>query len=467
MSLSKEFLEAEIEFILECRKDFWFFCLYMDSAFFVKRQFGRPIAKAMQDVAERKIMKLMVSLPPRALKSYITSLFCSWYLGNYPTESIMRNTYGQELANKLSYDVRAIVQSPKYQRIFPFIKLRSDKANIVDWAIEQSRQTAYFCAGVGGAVTGKGASGMAILDDSIKDVESAMSEVILEKTWNWYTGVHKARMEKNCPEMQIGTRWSKKDILGRLIEAEGEQWTQIVIPALDENGKSFCEDVKTTDEYLKLKKLTDSLIWEAEFMQNPIEAKGLLFPINELNRFTMNDLKHYEDDSDKTFRYDSVIGYTDTADEGTDFLVSLTAKTVAEKHYITDVVCTDEKVEITEPLVAQQIIQTKQVIHTVESNNGGKGFARNLQTLINGKSRADVSWIAKTTNKETRILMKSGQVKSYFYFMKDYEAGSDYDRFMRQLTSYSKAGKNKHDDSADAVTGLAEILLTSQEIEFA
>ena len=126
--------------------------------------------------------------------------------------------------------------------------------------------------------------------------------------------------------------------------------------------------------------------------------------------------------------------------------------------YITDVVFTQEPVEITEGLVAQQIIDNNPDKHVVESNNGGKGFARNVQALIKGRSRAYIKWQPNTQNKETRMIMKAGKVKAFFWFREDYEPGSDYDKFMQQLTCTLKMGKNKHDDAADAVTGLAEMI---------
>ena len=173
--------------------------------------------------------------------------------------------------------------------------------------------------------------------------------------------------------------------------------------------------------------------------------------------------KYYEQSGDQ---WDSIIGYTDTADEGTDFLSSLVAPTFGENIYITDVVFTQDPVETTEASVAQMIIDTKCDDMTIESNAAGKSFARNIDSLIEGKSRCTITRILNTKNKETRILMKSGQIKKYIYFRSDYAAGSDYDKFMRYLTSYVKTGKNKHDDAADSVTGLAESAFKTTTFEF-
>lgn len=439
--------------LANARDNFYKFCVYMDSEFYTP---GKPhlkqIADAFQDVYEGKIKKLAVSMPPRAGKSYITSLFCAWLIGKEPSKSIMRNSYAASLAEKFSYDIREIVQKEEYLQVFPHIKLRKDKQKIEEWAVEQSKTgITYFCAGVGGAITGKGCTLVAILDDPIKNIEEAMSETVIENIWNWYTSTHLSRLESGCPEIHIATRWSKKDPIGRLTDEFSENytddWTVIVIPALVD-GETFCEEVRTTSEYLQIKKVTADFIWEAEFMQNPIESKGLLYPAESLKRFSIKDI------STKT--PDGIIGFTDTADKGNDFLCSVIGKRFGEYTYITDVVFTQDGVEITEPLVAAMIIDTKADIMHIEANNGGYGYARNIRNLIKGKSFCSVISEMNMQNKETRILMNAGYIKEYFYFRNDYEPGSDYDKFMRQFTSYVKLGKNKHDDAADAVTGLAE-----------
>jgi predicted phage terminase large subunit-like protein len=435
----------------ELRNNFYKFCVHMDSTFFTP---GKPhlkeIADALQEVADGKLQKLAVSMPPRAGKSYITSLFCAWLLGKYPTGSIMRNSYAAKLAEKFSKDIRdGIIINPRYLEVFPNVK---GNGSIDSWSLTTNTQPSYFCAGVGGAITGFGCKTVAILDDPIKNIEEALSETVIESTWNWYTSTHLSRLETNCPEIHIATRWSRKDPIGRLTDENNEAYNPnfkiINIPALDDKGESFCEEIKTTAEYMEIKKVTDDFIWEAEYMQKPVESKGLLFPIEELKRFSLNEIA--------TKKADGIIGFTDTADKGSDFLCSPIGKQHNDKTFVTDVVFTQDGVEITEPLVAQQIIDTKCDMMIIESNNGGYSYARNVRELIKGKSPCSVNAENTSQNKETRIIMSAGYIKEHFYFRSDYEVGSDYDKFMRQLTSYIKLGKNKHDDAADAITGLAE-----------
>jgi len=444
-------LEAE-KYKRLCRKDFWHFCVHMDPAFYTdSKPHLKQIAAAFQKVADGEIKKLAISLPPRGGKSYITSLFCAWLIGKFPKDSIMRDSYAAELAERFSYDIRGIIQTDKYLEIFPSVKLKQDKKAVNDWAITEARQSTYFCAGVGGPITGKGCNRVAILDDPVKNIEEALSETVLESKWNWYTSTFLSRLESGCPEIQIATRWSKKDIIGRLLEEWPDDWTVITIPALDENEETFCSEIKTTKEYHDLRRVAADFIWEAEYMQRPIESKGLLFPVEELNRFSLTDLASKPPDG--------IAGYTDTADQGNDFLCSPVGKKFGQYTYITDVVFTQEGVEITEPLVAQHIIDTKCDIMKIESNAGGKSFANNVRKILRAENNTcSIIYEPNMQNKETRILMQAGYIKEFFYFRDDYAPGSDYDKFMRQLISYVKIGKNKHDDAPDGLTGLAQLM---------
>lgn len=477
--------KLELVAVLEAREDFYKFCQYMDPGYFTEKKWHlKLIARYLNEVAYGRIKKLLVSLAPRAGKSYTVSMFHAWLVGKFPEDSCMRNSYAAELAEKFSYDIRSMIQKPKYLKVWPDVRLKADRTAVNDWATEAARDSSYFCAGVGGSILGKGCRRVSTLDDPVKNIEAALSETTMNSVWNWYTSTHMSRLESGCAELHVATRWSKRDPIGRLIDGvefepvrehplspvalEGEGWeiagmpegdwvtrggdmVAIVIPALID-GKSFCDEVHTTEEFLALKKMTEEFIWEAEYMQNPIEVKGLLFPIDELNRFSMDELAGKKPDG--------VIGVVDTADEGTDFLSAPVGSKFGDKVYVIDVVFTQEPVEVTWGLVGRLVLDTECRWMQVESNSGGKGYALKLREVLAGKSRCDVSFKTELSNKETRIFMGSGYVKRNFYFRNDYRPGSDYDKFMRQLTSYVRLGKNTHDDAADSITKLAEIMET-------
>lgn len=451
-------LKAEAAIILRkrtARSDFWAFCLYYDPKFFSKRIVLKRIADAFQRVSDsfdnKVIYRLAVSLPPRTGKSYISSLFIAWMLGRHSEESVMRNTCADPLYNKLSYDTRDIVKSRKFQEIFSNVQLSADKKAVAGWNLTDARQVSYFGAGVGGTVIGFGASMLAMTDDLYKKLEDALSDTQNEKIWKWKQGTHDSRVEGYCCFIDIGTRWSENDVIGRM-EATGRYDEIIRIPALDEKDESFCPDVHTTEYYHDLRAETDESIWEAEYMQNPIEAKGLLFPKSELMHFKLADLKGEPDGR---------IAACDTADKGADDLCAPFGYIYAEKVFIKSVVFTKDPVEVTEPRLAQMILDTKCDKIRIESNNGGRIFAKDVRNIVKlKKSPCEVYTHPTTDHKETRIIMKSGYIKTHFVFLdeSEYKKGSDYWFFMKGLTSYKREGGNEHDDAPDGTTILAEFI---------
>jgi hypothetical protein len=181
----KELLKAEL-----AKRDFWEFCLFYDSEFFTKRPFLKEIAQGFQKIEEGEINSLSVSMPPRAGKSYITTLFSAWALGRSPKESIMRNTCTATLYLKFSYDVRNILKTDQFKAVFPEVALSDDKANLQGWNTNQSKQVGYFGAGVGGTIIGFGATKLAITDDLYRGVEDALSETTNDKILTWKEATH-------------------------------------------------------------------------------------------------------------------------------------------------------------------------------------------------------------------------------------------------------------------------------------
>jgi predicted phage terminase large subunit-like protein len=390
-------------------------------------------------IHNREIKRLSVSMPPRAGKSYITSLFCAWTLGKKPRESVMRNTCTARLYEKFSYDVRNIVKSQKFKEVFPEAMLADDKQGVTGWNLQESKQVGYFGAGVGGTIIGFGASALAITDDLYKSLEDALSDTVNEKVHSWKESAHDSRLESGCPQIDIGTRWTKKDVIGHNTE-QGRYDESVVIPALI-NDKSFCEDVKTTEEYLQIKREIDPVIFDAEYMQEPIEAKGVLFPKGELNYYRPSEQLVFE----------SSLAYCDVADEGSDYLSMPVGKNIKERIYITDVVFTKENADVGLALCAPAIKKNEVKYCRVESNSMGAMFARNLSKLT---PSCQILQAVSTSNKHTRILMDAGFIKRYCYFIHPEDQSQEYKKFMEQLHSYLKEGKSKHDDAPDSLSGL-------------
>jgi predicted phage terminase large subunit-like protein len=430
--------------------------------FYIKRRFLKEPAMLLMKVYAMILMGVAIaigiSLPPRSGKSYLVSMFCAWILGMIPEASIMRNTCTATLYRKLSYDTRAIVNSTKYRKVFPYIQLSDNKANIDGWNTNQAKQVSYFGAGVSGTIIGLGAN-IAINDDLYKSMADALSMTTNESVKMWKKSAHDSRKERNCPEIFIGTRWSKGDIIGEALET-GKILPEnyIAIPALlEKDGElvSFCEDVKTTIEYLKIKDEVDKSIFEAEYQQNPIESEGLLFPEGELKFAPEYDIANAE----------YKLLQIDPADEGSDDFAGGTFLVFNDKIVLHDVIYTKDTTEITEPLCVENIRNHKPNMVNVEGNGGWAQFGKNLRKQAAEISpNTPVKIYSSITNKNTRILAQAAFIKNRIYFRQDYKKFPMYAAFMRNFTGYLKEGTSHHDDAPDMCAGAAKFFRTYLEI---
>lgn len=452
-----------IELAIKAKKELWrreaksgsfmSYCLYWDAPFFSKRKVLKKIIDVFQKVydaySKGNQIRIAISTPPRAGKSYLTSLFCTFMLGHFPEGSIMRNTCTSHLHMKLTKDVGNMLMDSKWKECFlNGASLSVNNAN--ELKLDTAIQTSYFGAGVGGTIIGFGASLLAITDDVFNKMEDALSGLKNERVVSWDESAMGSRVEGNCCRIDIGTRWTKDDVIGRNID----DYDYIVkIPALDTEGKSFCEEVQTTKQYLKIKKKISPMTWNAEYMQSPIDIEGQLFRSSEL--------LYYDFIPDV---FEANIAVCDTADTGTDYLSSPMVKKVGNLYYLYDVIFTQMNMDLTEPLLKGAFIENKIQIARFESNNGGKLFAKNIEKEVPGTA---FYWKQNTENKETRILTDAFWIKKHIVFRKPYDQykcpqgykdGSDYDLFMQQVTAYVKGKTDQHDDAPDSLSMLRRLI---------
>ena len=430
----KQYLRQEM-----AQRNFWAFCIYYDGEFFKKRSFLKPVADAFQEIEQGTMKSLSVSMPPRAGKSYITSLFCAWTLGRNPKESVMRNTCTIRLYEKFSYDVRNIIRSEAFYEVFG-IGLADDKKNLNGWNVKGARMVSYFGAGVGGTIIGFGASKLAITDDLYRGVEDALSDNRNDKIHQWKEATHDSRFESGCARIDIGTRWSIKDVIGTQMD-DNVYDKSIVIPALDENGRSFCESVMTTEEYQYKKMKTSREIWLAEYMQQPVDLEGRLFHnLSEIDSVDMEKMKP------------EVLGhiaYIDVADQGSDYTAMAVAAVTKDKIFLVDTLYSNYNTDITLPACAELLNRYSVSYCRVESNAMGAMFSRALQK----ETKAKILQIANQTNKMTRIIMQSVFIMQNVTFVK--RDNSNYQQFKDNILTFSKEGKNKNDDAPDCLAGLS------------
>ena len=193
----------------------------------------RMICDALEDVERGDCKRLMILTPPRHGKSELVSRrFPAWYLGRNPSKQFISASYGADLAGDFGRDVRNILQTPEFAAVFPGVGLASDSAAKDRWHTRQDGS--YIAAGVGTAITGRGADVLNI-DDPVKGRAEAESEVFRKATLDWYRSTAYTRLMPGGSVVLTQTRWHEEDLGGTLLEEAkngGEQWRVLCMPAL-------------------------------------------------------------------------------------------------------------------------------------------------------------------------------------------------------------------------------------------
>lgn len=239
------------------------------------------IAEKLEAVERGEIKRLMINMPPRHGKSEKASKrFPAWFLGRNPDAQIIAASYNSDLANDFGRSVRNIVSDRLYGNVFE-TRLAPDSRAANRWNTEAGG--AYVAAGVGTAVTGRGAD-LLIIDDPIKDREEADSETVREKVWNWYTSTARTRLMPGGAIIIIQTRWHEDDLSGRLIEQEEatgrKDWEKLILPAINDQGEALWPEwypIEALEEIRREISYTSIRDWESLYQQNPAPVEGTYF----------------------------------------------------------------------------------------------------------------------------------------------------------------------------------------------
>lgn len=239
------------------------------------------LAKKFEEIAEGKLKRLMISLPPRHTKSEFGSFMLpAWFLGRDPSKKIIQCSNTAELAVGFGRKVRNLVDSEAYARIFPNVGLRSDSKAAGRWSTNGGGE--YFAIGVGGTVTGKGAD-LLIIDDPHSEQEAAIAAAnpeVYDKVYEWYSSGPRQRLQPGGAIIIIMTRWSKRDLVGKILqsnaERDGEDWEVINLPAILPSGKSLWPEFWSIKELEALRNELPVSKWNAQYQQTPTGDAGAL-----------------------------------------------------------------------------------------------------------------------------------------------------------------------------------------------
>ena len=306
---------------------------------FIEGKHHRIIAEKLELVAQGKLKRLIINMPPRHSKSELASyLMPAWFLGRNPRLKIIQATMNTELATRFGRKVRDLIDDPYYQEIFPDTDLKPDSQAAGRW--ETSKGGEYFAAGVGAAMTGRGAD-LLIIDDPHSE-QDALSSTAYDHAYEWYTSGPRQRLQPGGAIIIVQTRWSKKDLTGRLLNEQAkdtmaDQWEVVEFPAILPSGNPLWPEFWDKNELLGVKASLSPVKWNAQWQQNPTSEQVALIKRDWWRTWEKEDiprLSYVLQSYDTAFSKKETADYTaittwgvfDPDEDGTEHIILLDAK---------------------------------------------------------------------------------------------------------------------------------------------
>ena len=460
---------------------------------FIVAEHHKKIFQALQDVVDGKCKRLIINMPPRygktetAIKSFI-----SWCFALNPKCRFLHLSYSDMLVKDNSDTIRGIMKEGLYKSLFPKSALESDKSSATRWKTAAGGE--LYAVSTQGQVTGFGAGNVDVtedeltqmttagdalsLDDNINNVlegigartnvfqgailiddpmkpEDAESDIVRERiNLRFENTIRNRTNSRNTPIIIIMQRLHEHDLCGYLQEIEPDEWTVLSLPAIqigeDGTEHALWPMKHTLDELHRMRDI-NPLVFDTQYMQDPTPKEGLMYA-DGFRTYSRDNLPTGHNAQNRW-------NYTDTADTGSDSLCSICFIDTPEFVYVTDVLFTDASMEITESQTAELLTRNNTVWSLVESNNGGRAFARNVKRILRAtlrNFRVAVSSFTQTQNKASRIYANSACCMNDILFPEGWER--KWPKFYAALAGYRKDNKKKqHDDAPDCLTGVYEM----------
>lgn len=440
---------------------------------FIVGEHHRLIAEKLDQVLAGKITKLIINIAPRYSKTEMAvKNFIANGLALNPKARFIHLSYSDDLALDNSKAVQEILSEPSYQQLFT---TRAISRNAKRWSTNEGG--GLYAVSSSGQVTGFGAGlvddedetelsdevgeldkaidasedfgGAIVIDDPIKP-DDALSSTVREKVNRKFETTIRNRVNsRKTPIIIIMQRLNEEDLTGYLRNLEPEDWEVLSIPCIqiDEatgEERALWPFKHSLEELHKIRE-NNAWVFDTQYMQNPMPLHGLMYE---------NGFREYE--ALPVARWMRKKAYIDTADTGKDYLCAICYIETDSGNYVIDILYTQKPMEYTEPKTAEMLSKHDIKEAIIESNNGGRSFARAVEDKcrILGNNKTSFKWFFQGENKQVRIFSNSAAVQNLTFFPNGWD--KMWPEFYRSLTGYMKIGKNDHDDAPDALTGTIE-----------
>ena len=244
---------------------------------FIEGRHHKIYAEKLQAVADGKLKRLIINMPPRHTKSEFASyLFPTWLMGRRPDLKIIQATHTAELAVGFGRKIKNLIESEDFKDVFPEVSLAGDAKASGRWSTNKGGE--YYAVGVGGALAGRGAD-LAIIDDPVSE-QDALSVTALDNIYEWYTSGPRQRLQPGGAIIIVMTRWSIRDLTAKVLAKQSEkgadQWEIVEFPAIMPSGEPLWPEYWALEELEGVKASIPVAKWNAQYMQNPTAEEGAI-----------------------------------------------------------------------------------------------------------------------------------------------------------------------------------------------
>lgn len=262
---------------------------------FIHGRHHEIMADAFERVVRGELKRVIINMPPRHTKSEFASwLLPAWFLGLKPHRKVIQASHVAPLAVGFGRKVKNLVDSEDYQQLFD-TKLAVDAKASGKWSTTHGGE--YFAIGVGGNIAGRGAD-LFIIDDPHSEqdyIDGKFNPEIWNKTYEWYMGGPRQRLQPGGAIIIVMTRWNKQDLTGKLIrdfiQKGGAEWEVIELPAILGDGEIgdpiLWDDPEfwTPEEIYSIKRDLPIGQWSAQYQQNPTSDQAALIKREDWKRW--------------------------------------------------------------------------------------------------------------------------------------------------------------------------------------
>lgn len=463
------------------------FCFYMEKNRPPEERFYQPrvnplrqVAQLIQDLFDDKLDEGMVFCPGRIGKTQIVKMGNLWFGSNRPERSNLYSAYSDKITGGFYDGTIELVTDPTYTyaEIFPKNvekKLITDGKDLTIDLIRKKTYPTFTMRSIYGTLNGAcDCDGLGIYDDLFSGIDEALSEDRQRTVWGKFDNNYMPRIKPGKAKLLgIGTRWAPKDVQGRRLELLNTdpdyadiRHREIIIPALNENGESnFDYPYKlgyTTLDYKRrmasFENNDDMASWFAQYQQEPIERKGQMFNVDNMNFFKPQEIDG--------MRPDRIFAANDPAYGGGDFVSMPICYEINGNHYVVDAVYNDGEKDITIPEVTSRMEDhlDKFPKKTAEVHFEETKTTEEYRKKCEGIWQADGYPINTSHDPADNQNAKMDRIKNHapdirkLYFLDMKYQSKEYRKYFQNILSCTYEGKMKNDDGIDSTAQLCDMI---------